>query len=226
MKKISVLCLSAILIMGALSGCGDKIVRPTKSPDSSAVSLQSPAAEQDNYPVELSSSEIADFQNAFAEYDNYGFLLSDYDDVRDADLYQVFYTGAGMNDPENSEEIIDAYLASICETELFCDCTILTTQQLDDFLVSKTGYTLSEMNNSFSWEYVEAYDAYVHQHGDTNYMTATCTGGRALGQDLYEIDYSFDGGIYDDDGNLFSGGTVTVNTSGVALQFVSNSLSK
>lgn len=226
MKKISVLCLSAIIIMGALSGCGDQIVRPTKLPNTPSESLQSPAAEKDNYPVELSSSEISDFQKAFGEYDNYGFLLSDYDDVRDADLYQVFYTGAGMSEPENSDEIIDAYLASISETELFCDCTILTAQQLDDFLLSKTGYTLSEMGNSFSWQYVEAYDAYVHQHGDTNYMSATCTGGRAIGNDLYEIDYSFDGGIYDDDGNLFSGGTVTVNTSGVTLQFVSNSLSK
>ena len=129
-----------------------------------------------------------------------------------------------MRGPDNYGEIIDEYLALIGEPELYCDAAVLSKQQIDDFLLAKTGYTLSEMGDSFSWEYVPAYDAYVHQHGDTNYMLANCTGGRAIGQDLYEIDYKFDGGIYDNDGNFFSGGTVTVNTAGVALQFVSNSL--
>ena len=224
MERLFVLCLSVLFIVSALSGCGDKIVRPTELPVASSDSAQSPSAEADNYPVELSQAEISDFQNAFSADENYGFLLSAYDDVRDADLYQVFYTGAGMSGPDNSEEIIDAYLSSIGETELFCDCTILTATQIDDFLLSKTGYTLSEMNTCFSWEYVSEYDAYVHQHGDTNYITANCTGGRAVGQDLYEIDYEFDGGIYDNDSNFFTVGTVTVNTSGVALQFVSNLL--
>ena len=224
MKRLLVLCLSVLFIVSALSGCGDKIVRPTELPAASSDSAQAPSAESDNYPVELSQSEISDFQNAFGSDENYGFLLSAYDDVRDADLYQVLYTGAGMSGPDNAEEIIAAYLTAIGETELFTDCTILTSQQIDDFLLSKTGYTLSEMSDSLSWEYVSEYDAYVHQHGDTNYITASCTGGRALGQDLYEIDYEFDGGIYDNDSNFFSGGTVTVNTSGVALQFVSNIL--
>jgi len=224
MKKLFVLFLSVILLMSVLSGCGDKIVKPTELPDASSETEPSPAAEEDNFPVELTISEIADFQTAFSAYDNYGFLLSSYDDVRDVDLHQVLYSGAGMNNPENYEEITTAYLAAIGETELFTDCTILTTHQLDKFLLSKTGYTLSEMNNPLGWEYVEAYDAYVHQHGDTNYISATCTNGRAIGRDLYEIDYTFDGGLYDNDGNLLTVGTVTVNTAGVALQFVSNSL--
>ncbi len=222
MKKLIVLCMSVILLMSALSGCGDKIVKPTESPKASAESPQAPNVEKDNYPVELSSSEIADFQTAFSADENYGFLLSDYSDIRDIDLYQVLYTGAGMVDPENAEEITTAYLAAIGETELFTDCTILTTKQLDNFLLSKTGYKLSEMKNTLGWEYIEAYDAYVNQHGDTNYFAATCTGGRAISPDVYEIEYVFEGGLYSTDGELFSGGTVTVNTAGVALQFISN----
>ena len=129
-----------------------------------------------------------------------------------------------MSGPDNSEEIIDAYLASIGETELFTDCTILTYTQIDDFLLAKTGYSLSDMTKSLNWEYVAQYDVFVHQHGDTNYITANCTGGRAVGPDLYEIDYEFNGGIYDNDGNLFNGGTATVNTAGAAIKFVSNTL--
>ena len=224
MKRLLVLCLSVLFIMSALSGCGDKIVRPTELPAASANSAQTPSAEADNYPAELSQAEISDFQNAFSDDENYGFLLSAYDDARDVDLYQVFYTGAGMSGPDNSEEIIDAYLASIGETELFTDCTILTYTQIDDFLLAKTGYTLSDMTKSLNWEYVAQYDVFVHQHGDTNYITANCTGGRAVGPDLYEIDYEFNGGIYDNDGNLFNGGTATVNTAGAAIKFVSNTL--
>ena len=224
MKKPIIICLSALLLISVLSGCGEKIVRPNEPSTATSDSAQSPVTESDSYPVELTDSEMSVFQNAFSSDENYGFLLSAYDDVRDADLYQVFYIGAGMRSPDNYGEIIDEYLTLIGEPELFCDATVLSKQQIDNFLLSKTGYTLSEMSNSFSWEYVPAYDAYVHQHGDTNYIDATCTGGRAIGKDLYEIDYEFDGGIYDNDGNSFSGGTVTVNTAGVAIQFVSNIL--
>ena len=224
MKKLIILCLSALFLISALSGCGEKIVKPNEPTTATSDTAQTPTAESDNYPTELSDSDISVFQNAFSSDENYGFLLSAYDDVREVDLNQVLYIGAGMRGPDNYGEIIDEYLALIGEPELFCDAAVLSKQQIDNFLLAKTGYTLSEMSGSFSWEYVPAYDAYVHQHGDTNYITATCTGGRAIGQDLYEIDYEFDGGIYDNDGNSFSGGTATVNTAGVSLQFISNSL--
>lgn len=224
MKKLFVLCLSVLLIVSALSGCGDQIVRPTQLPSASSASEQSPAGGTADYPVALTAAEIVDFQATLSSMENYGFLLSDYSNVLNADLYQIFYTGAGMNNPQNSDVIIDAYLASIGEPELFTDCTILTTQQIDDFLLLKTGLSLSDIKNPLGWGYVAAYDAYVHQHGDTNYISAVCTGGRIIGENLYEIEYTFDGGIYDENSNLLTGGTVTVKNTGDEIQFVSNSL--
>lgn len=217
MKKLFVLCLSAVLVLSALSGCRDEIEKPAES-------AQPQVTETVNYPVELTSSELSDFQTAFRAADNYGFLLCTYDDVKDVDLLQVFYTGAGMSNPENSEEIANKYMASIGETEMYTDYTILTTQQINDFLTVKTGYNLSNMKTSLGWDYVDAYDAYINFHGDTNYINVTCTVGRAVSEDLFEIEYAFDGLWCDSKGNSVTGGTVTVKNTGDKMQFVSNSL--
>ena len=224
MKKLFVLCLSILLITSTLSGCGDKIVRPTELPAASIEPAQSPTAGADNYPVELSQTEVADFQSAFSAPDNYGFLLSNYDNVVSVDLLQVLYTGAGMNNPENSSEIVAAYLAASNEDTPDCDSTILTTQQINNFLLLKTGHPLSDMKNPLEWAYIAQFDAYIHFHGDTNYVTATCTGGRSISENLYEIEYTFDGGWYDSNGNAVTGGTVTVKSKGNEMQFVSNSM--
>jgi len=224
MKKLFALCLSVLLIVSALSGCGDKIVRPTQLPSASSATEQSPAAETADYPVALTAAEIANFQTTLSSMENYGFLLSDYSNVIDADLYQIFYTGAGMNNPQNSSEIVNAYLTASGEGNPDCDATVLTTQQINDFLMLKTGHSLSDMKSTLGWAYIEQYDAYLHFHGDTNYVPGVCIGGRLIGENLYEIEYTFDGGIYDDNSNLLTGGTVTVKNTGDKMQFVSNSL--
>ncbi len=234
MKKILVLCLSVLLVVSAFSGCGKSqaAVSPTASPETvsptaspAAVSPKaSPAAETVSYPVALSADQLAKFQTALTSQENYGFLFSDYNDVRDADLMQVFYTGAGMSNPQNSDKIIQAYAAEYGKDESGIDSTILTTKQIDAFLTAKTGHTLSEMKNLPSWRYVKECDAYVHYHGDTNYVEISCTDGREISEKLYEVNYTIPGGMADSNGNLHTGGTVTVKNMGDKMQFVSNSM--
>ena len=208
--------LITLFALSCLTGCGDKIVRPLES----AV----PSAAEASYPVELTQADLAAFENNLNSEANYGFLLSAYADVRDVDMYQVFYIGAGMQPPANADEIRAASLATFTDGTPDCDCTILTSQQISSFLLSKTGYTLAEMSSSLSWSYIADYDAYVHWHGDTNKVNVSCTGGRQITADTYEIEFEAPGGIYNETGDNYSGGTVNLRVADGSMQFISNSL--
>lgn len=187
------LCLSTLFIMCAISGCGKTTatVSPTVTPTTAATvsPTTTPATDKANYPVALTEAQLADFQTALASQENYGFLLSSYSDVRDVDLMQVFYTGAGMQNPKDSDKIIKAYAATYGEDQSGIDNTILTTKQLDDFLSIKTAYKLADMKKPLSWRYVKEYDAYVHYHGDTNYVKISCTDGREISEGMFEVNY-------------------------------------
>jgi len=172
----------------------------------------------------LSETDVGNFENALNDESNYGFLLSDYDDVRDVDMYQVFYIGAGLPAPANSDAIRAADEATFTDGTPDCDSTILTAQQISDFLLLKTGYSLADMSSCLTWDYVADYDAYVHWHGDTNFLSIDCAGGRQISADTYEIEYTLNGGFYDDAGTLLTGGMVTVRVSDNTIQFISNSL--
>ena len=226
MRKMIALCLSTLFILSALSGCGKTTtdVSPAAAPTAAATvsPTATPAADKTNYPVSLTKAQLADFQTALASKEDYGFLLSSYSDVRDADLMQVFYSGAGMQNPENSDKIIEAYAATYGEDQSGIGSTILTTKQLDDFLSIKTGYKLTDMKKPLSWSYVKEYDAYVNYHGDTNYIEVSCTDGREISEDTFEVNYKIPNGMADSDGNLRTGGTVTVKNMGDKMQFVSN----
>ena len=224
-KTTLVLCLAVAVALLCFTGCGKEvIVRPIQSASQDSEHNTEPNNNTASYPSTLSETDVGDFENALNDDSNYGFLLSDYDDVRDADMAQIFYIGAGLPAPANADEIRAASEATFTDGSPDCDSTILTAQQISDFLLLKTGYTLSDMSSCLTWSYLGDYDAYVHWHGDTNKLTINCIDGRQISENTYEIKYAFDGGFYDNDGNLLTGGMVTLKLSDGTLRFVSNSL--
>ncbi|MFB0921462.1 MAG: hypothetical protein QMB62_11380 [Oscillospiraceae bacterium] len=227
MKAKSILALSLVtaFTLACFAGCGKEvIVRPKQSAAQDTNQNTEPSTKTASYPSKLSETDVGDFENALNDESNYGFLLSDYDDIRDVDMYQVFYLGAGLPAPADFAEIRAADEATFTNGTPDCDSTILTAKQISDFLLLKTGYTLADMSSSFNWDYVPDYDAYVHWHGDTNKLTINCTGGRQISENTYELEYAFDGGFYDVAGNLMTGGMVTVRIADNTLQFISNAL--
>ena len=224
-KSILALSLTTAFALCCLTGCGKEvIVRPIQSASQDTSQTAQPSNSTASYPSTLSEADVVDFENALNDQSNYGFLLSDYDDVRDVDMAQVFYLGAGLPAPANSDEIRAADEATFTDGTPDCDSTILTAKQISDFLLLKTGYTLADMSSSLKWDYVADYDAYVHWHGDTNFLSIDCTSGRQISADTYEIEYTLDGGFYDNAGNLLSSGMVTLRVADNTLQFISNSL--
>ena len=48
------------------------------------------------------------------------------------------------------------------------DTIRLTTEQIDGFLREKTGYGLEEFENPPDWVYLDTFDVWMTDHGDTN----------------------------------------------------------
>ena len=180
------------------------------------------AAEQEDWN-ELSDEELNNFTDFFQSYENYGFLLSDYTTPIDVDLNEVFYCGAGIAAHVLSDDVEAAYEQETGWTiELDVEC--LTTRQIDDLLIEKTGYSLEEMNKTLEWVYLEQYDSYIGQHGDTNYIPFVCISGKRIEEDVFELKYQ---SVYEFQGELICGdyhGVVTLRKNGENYLFISNQM--
>lgn len=170
---------------------------------------------------ELSDEELNDFTDFFQSIENYGFLLSEYTTPIDVNLNEVFYCGAGFTAYDLSDDVKAAYEQETgWPIELDAEC--LTTKQIDDFLMEKTGYSLIEMNEPLSWTYLVQYDSYISQHGDTNYISFACVSGKRIEEDVLELKYQ---SAYEFEGQLEFGdnyGVVTLRKNGENYLFVSN----
>lgn len=140
---------------------------------------------------DLTNEELREFTrwiNQGSNYGNYGFLLSEYVRPEDADLEQIFYSGAGLETEQMTPKETEAYLTAVGADEIYTDCTRLTTSQINEVLEQKLGCHLEDMTKEFMWVYLPDSDAYVWEHGDTNYMNFTCVSGRQTGADTYELE--------------------------------------
>lgn len=144
----------------------------------------------------LTIEELKQFMDYFNRFDNYGFLLSEYESPEYADLGGIFYSGAGMESGELTEEERACYEEEVgsIDTEI----VRLTSEQINDFLQMKAGITLADMKKEFGWIYLEDYDCYVCQNGDTNYAPFTCTSGVERKNGIIEIHCAADYEAVDD----------------------------
>lgn len=188
-------------------------------PDASAAAAETTAPAAGSA---LSADELKNFETLLNQGGNYGFLLSQYSDVRSADLTQVFYVGADITPAADAQSIVDAYNAALGDAAPQTDCTVLKTSQIDAFLQEKAGCTLKQMKSQFDWEYDPEHDAYLFFHGDTNQVPIKVASGKALGGDKYELTCTYDGNFYDPSAGAVSGCVVTFSYKNGKPVFISN----
>ena len=170
---------------------------------------------------------FTDYINEGDDYANYGFLLSVYDTPADIDLNQLFYNGAGIAEQPLSEDEAKEYLAVTGQEEIYTDITRIEPEKMDAFLQEKTGLTYEKMNRPLDWTYLEKYDIYCAEHGDTNYQAFTCVAGSTSDEQTFTLrfqpDLSYLGGdmvtgYYQPDYEL------VVEKNGDGYRFLSNRL--
>ena len=124
------------------------------------------------YPGELSAEQIAWFNHDYFNLDGEAgvrnmMLSSTYQDVRDIDLYRLFYNGVPGTANDISKEERDALYALDTSAE-HLDLIKVTPQQMDDVLQTYAGIGLAQtaMRGLDGMHYLERYDAYYMIHSD------------------------------------------------------------
>lgn len=137
---------------------------------------------------EITAEEMQYFSEFVQKDHNYGFLLSVYDTPEDVDLNEVCYNGVGASAVSViSEEEKEAFKKTVPWGEIETDFFRITTAQLNDFLLEKTGLSYEQMHDTLNWTYLPEYDAYYDDHGDTNYRIFNCKGGYTVDEKFYVL---------------------------------------
>lgn len=135
----------------------------------------------------LTEEELQAFTEELSTDENFGFLYSVYADPSEIDLEQVFYGGAGIAAEPMSEEEERAYLSVTGQDEIYTDVTRIEKTDLEDFVQKKTGLTYDRMKHPLEWVYLEEYDIYCNEHGDSNYQPYICVAGQTADETTFTL---------------------------------------
>ena len=244
MKKKWLILGAVCLALSVCAGCGDWVARMKENWEMAASEAFSqaetetwqemPSADSitegtipadDTLPAEtvpetegtLLPEELAVFESFLNDVANNGFLCSTYEDVRQADLNEILYNGAGLEQQPLTDELRQAYEAQA--GEIFTDTIRLTTAQIDGFLLEKTGYGFADFQPPSWWTYLEEYDIWMTQHGDTNMSGVVCDSGLRSADGMVTLSCHIPGSGY---GARDSVLTVTLRETENGYQFVKN----
>ena len=196
MKLVYLCMMSLCLIFGVtLSACGQKEEIP-KVNNLNLDTVHAASGENEQLDKtgradtkeqrELFREEIEFFDNYLFSSENVGFLLSTYKSAEEIDLNELFYSGAGISNGSLTKEQKADYLNASGGTEIYTDVISLTTAEIDDYLLEKTGLTSGQMKKTLDWVYSEQMETWYHQAGDTNMRIFDCVGGTVAG-DVYVL---------------------------------------
>ena len=140
----------------------------------------------------MTEAECEEYTNWINEFSNYGFLFSNWTKPEEIDLWEVFYSGAGISE-EATQEQIDSFLQRTGQEELYTDFFVISKQKVNDFLLEKVGLTYDELvakgNSEMEYAYDPACDCFEMEVGDTNYMEFAVESGERSGDGVLTLHY-------------------------------------
>ncbi|HCI18824.1 MAG TPA: hypothetical protein DFH32_09440 [Lachnospiraceae bacterium] len=100
-----------------------------------------------------------------------GFLSRTYQNVKDAELGEIFYNGAGISGGAGAlqEELKAEYLKVSGQAEIYTDFMALSEQEMEVLLQNETGLSMADFNHRIGWYYLPAYGAFAKEVSDTNF---------------------------------------------------------
>lgn len=152
-----------------------------------------------------------------------GFLSRTYQNVKDAELGEIFYNGAGISGSAGAlqEELKAEYLKVSGQAEIYTDFMALSEQEMEVLLQNETGLAMADFNHRIGWYYLPTYGAFAKEVSDTNFKQIEVQDvyyNKAA--DVYSVLYRTPG-IMDEDGEegLYR---VTLKQTGDHWQIMAN----
>ena len=228
--KISRAVIAAVTITSALalSACEgaqesrgtipeDRDEKPTEAPEPTKPSedpTPTPDVPAQDERVDLTFNELDQINNETVNVYN-GFFTCDYCCPEMIDWGNVCYNGAGI-DTQLTDEELEEYLAG---RELVTGITVIKKKDLEDYCRITTGTDFSTALREPAWDYSYDLEAYVSEHGDTNFMHIEVSDGYKEG-DIYHLFFNvYDHNISD---YRYYELTARVTKDGSVWNFISN----
>ncbi len=100
-----------------------------------------------------------------------GFLSRTYQNVKDAELGEIFYNGAGISGSAGAlqEELKAEYLKVSGQAEIYTDFMALSEQEMEVLLQNETGLAMADFNHRIGWYYLPTYGTFAKEVSDTNF---------------------------------------------------------
>ena len=128
----------------------------------------------------LTPEELQIYTELLQDRSNYGFLLSNWDDPTEINLFEIFYNGATIY-RVGTEAEIEAFLARNQQDALYTDFWVIDKTAMNNFLLEKVGLTydayVMKGGKSMDDDYYAEFDSFCWEAGDTNYCMFVCTDG-------------------------------------------------
>ena len=136
----------------------------------------------------LSKSDLAWLEADFNNPANNGFVTKIFTEPKNVDLNWIFYSGGGIGIPipsaEKQDLIKNDQVPGLGET----DSLKLPASAVNTFLNNKLGLALSQFPaGSFTYPYVQKYDAYYAVQVDSNFTTVKCLNGYKQKDELFVV---------------------------------------
>jgi hypothetical protein len=254
MKIKGILAVSMLVAASLLGGCGDKEQTAVAEPEIEKIADQSvqdagqeteegesdepqeapqtdtiaPDSGEEQTESALTEAECEEYTNWINEFSNYGFLFSNWTNPEEIDLWEVFYSGAGISE-EATQEQIDSYLARTGQDELYTDFFVIPKSSMNTFLLEKVGLTYDELVAKGSAGMGDAYDpemdCFEMQVGDTNYMQFTVESGERNGEGNVSLHYR-SAHMWEEEISWIESGIVELVETENGRQFLSNQITE
>ena len=196
-KKSSSTLLLCAFCVTVLWGCGSRTVETQNNNTTETVETtetietaetveiaETSASEPVVENMALTEQELAQWTKYVNSRENNAFLLSYYDEPKQIDLNELFYTGCGLDMEELTDKEVQEYLEWAEMDEVYTEFTRITGAQVESVLKLRLGLTMEDMEHPLEWCYLADSDAYVMQHGDTNAQNFTCIAGSRTGNQI------------------------------------------
>lgn len=218
-KGLTILIVILILIIIGLTGyiVYDKLNETDDKDKIPEVTKPNISREEKIEARDLTSEELNYFKEYFNKIGINGFLTQEFNDIKDIDLFILFYNGIGKQETLTDEEQNEILKINGLE-EMYTEVKKISDDDIKDFLKVNAGLNHVKGSTIKNFTYLSKYDAYYNMHGDTSFIEVdSCTSGRIDENGNYILNCKFNDNIYD---NMQT--ETTLKKSGNNYIFISN----
>ncbi|MFR0823322.1 MAG: hypothetical protein ACLU84_01395 [Clostridia bacterium] len=151
--------------------------------------IQEENTKQEIQGTKMTVEQIEEFNVFFQDTRINGFMNHTYDQVKNINIKELLYDGAGIGEPMTKEEYTYLMETKYDGVDIGMDSLKFKKEAISEFYTKYTEEKLEGNVGGINLTYCEKYDFYYHMHGDTHMVDIQCIDGVIDEQGYHHISY-------------------------------------